>query len=146
MKGHRSNLKEQKMKSKRQESSEIAKELEDLDNELSNRFIALDKNGYFLIKLNLSLMEIVAEHYSNDIDELGRAIDPETGKPLSCKGQLSREPIKVYKGRTAKQLGIALTEGEGPHPITQLDHALYIGRELQRAESCLLSKTKYIQD
>ncbi|MEC9029342.1 MAG: DUF4346 domain-containing protein, partial [Cyanobacteriota bacterium] len=39
-----------------------------------------------------------------------------------------------------------LTEGQGPYPLSKLDHALYLGRELQRAESCLLSGTPYVQD
>jgi dihydropteroate synthase len=52
----------------------------------------------------------------------------------------------VFRGRSAKELGIALSEGEGPWPISRLDHALYLGRELQRAERCLADGSKYIQD
>ncbi|MBJ7252782.1 MAG: DUF4346 domain-containing protein, partial [Acetobacteraceae bacterium] len=33
-----------------------------------------------------------------------------------------------------------------PHPLTCLDHALYLGRELQRAQACLEQKIEYIQD
>jgi dihydropteroate synthase len=43
-------------------------------------------------------------------------------------------------------LGIDLTEGPGPHPVSCLDHALYLGRELQRAELCLEQGLEYIQD
>jgi dihydropteroate synthase len=39
-----------------------------------------------------------------------------------------------------------LTEGPGPHPVSCLDHALYLGRELQRAELCLEQGLDYIQD
>jgi dihydropteroate synthase len=39
-----------------------------------------------------------------------------------------------------------LTETEGTLPLSRLDHALYLGRELQRAEHCLLSGLDYIQD
>jgi dihydropteroate synthase len=54
--------------------------------------------------------------------------------------------VAVFRGRTAKELGIQLTEGEEPHPISRLDHALYLGRELQKAERCLLEGLPYCQD
>jgi len=117
-----------------------------LDEELSQRFIALDPSGYFLIKLDRQAGELVAEHYGNGVDERGLATDPETGDVLSCKGAGPRTPIRIYRGRSAKQLGIALTEGPGPHPISCLDHALYLGRELQKAELCLLDGSDYVQD
>jgi dihydropteroate synthase len=65
---------------------------------------------------------------------------------LACKGSALREPLQVFKGRSAKELGIALSEGAEPHPISRIDHALYIGRELQKAEHCLEVGTEYIQD
>jgi dihydropteroate synthase len=52
----------------------------------------------------------------------------------------------VYRGKTAKQLGIELSEGDEPLPISRLDHALYLGRELQKAEQCLLEGRPYVQD
>lgn len=118
----------------------------DLDDRLSQRFIALDPAGYFLIKLDRSRGELIAEHYGNGIDERGLATDPETGEVLSCRGAGPRAPQAIYRGRTAKELGIALTEGEGPHPLSRLDHALYLGRELQKAELALASGEEYIQD
>ena len=117
-----------------------------IDEKLSQRFIALDPRGYFLIRLDTSSKELVVEHYTNDIDDLGIAIDPATGKPLSCKSKRRREPLKIYRGRTAKEVGIKLTEGASPSPISRLDHALYLGRELQKAEGCLLSTKHYVQD
>ena len=117
-----------------------------LDERLSQRFIALDPAGYFLIKLDLDAGELIAEHYGNGIDERGLATDPDTGEVISCRGAGPREPLKVYRGRSAKELGMALTEGEGPHPISCLDHALYLGRELQKAERCLEEGRTYIQD
>ena len=117
-----------------------------IDEKLSQRFIALDPRGYFLIKLDTSSKELVVEHYTNDIDELGRAIDPDTVQPLSCTGKLKREPLTKYRGRTAKEVGIKLTEGDGPFPLSRLDHALYLGRELQKAEGCLKSTKYYVQD
>lgn len=41
---------------------------------------------------------------------------------------------------------MALSEGEALPPISCLDHALYLGRELQKAELCLESGSDYIQD
>ena len=117
-----------------------------LDERLSQRFIALDPAGYFLIKLDLQAGELIAEHYGNGIDERGLATDPDTGEVISCRGAGPRTPLKIYRGRSAKELGMALTEGEGPHPISCLDHALYLGRELQKAERCLEDGSAYIQD
>ena len=119
---------------------------EELDERLSQRFIALDPLGYFLIRLDRQAQELVAEHYGNGIDERGLATDPDTGEVLSCRGAGPRQPLAVYRGRSAKQLGIALTEGEGPNPLSRLDHALYLGRELQRAEACLEQGLEYVQD
>lgn len=117
-----------------------------LDEGLSQRFIALDPAGYFLIKLDPEAGELIAEHYSNAIDDRGLATDPETGEVISCKGAGPRAPVAVYRGRSAKELGMALTEGDGPHPLSCLDHALYLGRELQKAELALETGATYIQD
>ena len=123
-----------------------AEQRRSLDERLSQRFIALDPAGYFLIKLDLEAGELIAEHYGNGIDERGLATDPDTGEVISCRGGGPRSPLKIYRGRSAKELGMALTEGEGPHPISCLDHALYLGRELQKAEHCLEDGSTYIQD
>jgi hypothetical protein len=118
----------------------------ELDNQLSQRFIALDPAGYFLIKLDREAGELIAEHYGNDINERGLATDPDSGEVISCRGAGPRLPLAIYRGRSAKQLGMALTEGDGPHPLSCLDHALYLGRELQKAESALESGADYVQD
>jgi len=118
----------------------------ELDDQLSRRFIALDPAGYFLIKLDREAGELIAEHYGNGIDQRGLATDPETGEVISCRGAGPRTPQMIYRGRSAKELGMALTEGEGPHPLSCLDHALYLGRELQKAEAALESGSDYVQD
>ena len=123
-----------------------AEQRRSLDERLSQRFIALDPAGYFLIKLDPEAGELIAEHYGNGIDERGLATDPDTGEVISCRGGGPRAPLKIYRGRSAKELGMVLTEGEGPHPISCLDHALYLGRELQKAERCLEDGSTYIQD
>ena len=118
-----------------------------LDDQLSQRFIALDPAGYFLIRIDRQAQELVVEHYGNGIDGRGLATDPETGEVLSCRGGgAPRKPLAVFRGRTAKQVGIALTEGPSPQPLSCLDHALYLGRELQRAQACLEQGLEYVQD
>ena len=125
---------------------EIKTSIELIDKELSNRKISLDAEGYFLILLDKESKEIVVEHYSNNIDPTGRALDPATGKPIGCNDTTKRTPLKVYRGRSAKEIGIKLTEGKTKNPISKIDHALYLGRELQKAEGCLISGERYIQD
>jgi len=117
-----------------------------LDEALSQRFIALDPAGYFLIRVDAEAGELVAEHFGNAINERGLATDPDTGEVLACRGGAPRSPLAVFRGRTAKELGIQLTEADGPLPLSRLDHALYLGRELQKAESCLLAGLPYVQD
>ena len=129
------------------EALPLSESLQALDARLSQRFIALDPAGYFLIKVDHAAAELVLEHYDNTIDEKGLAHDPETGDVLSCRsGNGQHQASAVYRGRSAKQLGIQLTEGDGPHPLSKLDHALYLGRELQKAEACLLAGSSYVQD
>jgi hypothetical protein len=125
-------------------SSFTAEQRQELDGRLSQRFIALDPAGYFLIKLDRAAGELIAEHYGNGIDDRGLATDPDTGEVISCRGAGPRAPVATYRG--AKELGMALTEGDGPFPLSRLDHALYLGRELQKAERCLEDGSDYIQD
>ena len=114
-------------------SSKSFNEKINIDNDLSNRYIDLDPNGYFIIKLDLKENKIVLEHFSNKIDAEGYALDPETNKPIKCDSQNKRVSNEVFKGISAKQLGILITE-ERNDLITRFDHALYLGRELQKAE------------
>ena len=116
-----------------------------IDNNLSNRYIDLDPNGYFIIKVDLEENIIILEHFLNNIDEEGYALDPETNEPIKCDSQNNRISNEVFKGISAKQLGILITE-ERNDLITRFDHALYLGRELQKAEECLYKKLPYIQD
>ena len=117
-----------------------------LDDKLSKRQIELDPKGYFLIKVEPLTNELIIEHYLNNIDTQGRAIDPESGELIGCKAKRSKQPSNIYRGKSAKEVGIQISEGHGPFPISRLDHAIYIGRELQRAEQCLRNGQQYIQD
>ena len=116
-----------------------------IDKKLSQRDIVLDSSGYFIIKIDQINKKIVVEHYLNNIDEKGIALDPITNKPIQCDKQNKRQYNKIFEGNTAKEIGILITE-KNNNLLSKLDHALYLGRELQKAEECLLKDHEYIQD
>lgn len=121
--------------------------LQALDDQLSKRYIELDPQGYFLIYLDADQGLICAKHFTNTINDKGLACDPATGKPLPVRGPVERVPTRLYTGRTAKELCIAIFEDPNhPCPIGYLDHAAYLGREFMRAEQALVSGHPYIQD
>lgn len=118
-----------------------------LDDRLSHRFIHLDPDGYFIIYLDRAAGLICADHYTNTINDKGLAVDPDTGEVLCAKGgNGKRLPTQTYRGRTAKELGIKITEEADPCPLSRLDHALYLGREFVRAEIALVQGIDYVQD
>ena len=116
-----------------------------IDKKLSQRDIVLDSSGYFIIKIDQINKKIVVEHYLNNIDKKGIALDPITNKPIQCDNKNKRQYNKIFVGNTAKEIGIYITE-KNNNLISKLDHALYLGRELQKAEECLLKDHEYIQD
>ena len=116
-----------------------------IDKKLSQRDIVLDSSGYFIVKIDQINKKIVVEHYLNNIDKKGIALDPITNKPIQCDNKNKRQYNKIFVGNTAKEVGIYITE-KNNNLISKLDHALYLGRELQKAEECLLKDHKYIQD
>ena len=115
------------------------------DRKLSQRDIVLDPSGYFIIKIDQINKKIIVEHYLNNIDKKGIALDPLTNKPIQCDKQNKRQYNKIFEGNTAKEIGILITE-KNTNLISKFDHALYLGRELQKAEECLLKDHDYIQD
>ena len=127
------------------DSSQSLDEKIKIDNSLSNRHIDLDPNGYFIIKVDLEENNIILEHFLNNINDEGYALAPETNEPIKCDSQNKRVCNEVFEGISAKQLGILITEQRNDL-ITRFDHALYLGRELQKAEECLYNKLPYIQD
>jgi len=124
---------------------ELKKNNEITDKKLSQRNIVLDSSGYFIIKIDQINKKIVVEHYLNNIDKEGIALDPLTNKPIQCDKKNKRQYNQIFKGNTAKEIGILITE-KNDNLISKLDHALYLGRELQKAEECLLKNDEYIQD
>lgn len=117
-----------------------------IDQTLSNRYIELDPGGYFVIYLDRAAQLICAKHYTNTINDRGIACDPATGKPIPCDGKVQRTPTCIYQGRTAKEICVKLFEQQPNCPVTMMDHAAYLGREFQRAETALLNGVEYIQD
>jgi hypothetical protein len=126
-----------------------------LDTEFSDRTIDLDPKGYFLIYVDRSAGLICADLYGNSINDAGVACDPLTGEPLPCSGKLERKPVAEFRGRTAKELCIALFETSQIETsqesiqasvIDRLDHAAYLGREAMRAEMALYGDEDYVQD
>lgn len=124
----------------------ILKAQTEINDKLSQRFIELDPSGYFLIYLDREANQICVEHFTNAINDRGLAVDPETGKPLNCRGSLKRKPTAVFKAKTAKELCIQLFEDSAPPLLSKLDHAAYLGRELMRAELALAHGEDYVQD
>lgn len=79
-----------------------------------------DPAGYFVVYLDRQRRLLSLEHYSQD-------------------GVLTA----VIEGRTAPELYLPATE-QGL--VSRLDHAAYLGRELDRAEQALASGAPYVQD
>ena len=115
------------------------------DKKLSQRDIVLDPFGYFIIKIDQINKKIIVEHYLNNIDSKGIALDPLTNKPIQCDKKNKRPYNNIFEGNTAKEIGILISE-KNNDLISKLDHALYLGRELQKAEECLMKNHEYIQD
>ena len=92
------------------DSSKSLDEKIKIDNNLSKRYIDLDPKGYFTIKVDLEENKIILEHFLNNINDDGYALDPETNEPIKCDSQNKRVSNEVFKGNSAKQLGILITE------------------------------------
>ncbi len=117
-----------------------------INDTLSQRFIALDPSGYFIIYIDIKTSLIYAKHFTNAINEKGLAVDPETGEPFPCGVKVERQPTAIFEARTAKELCIQIFEVPDISLVTKLDHAAYLGREFMRAELALAMGQAYIQD
>ena len=117
-----------------------------IDRELSQRPLALDPGGYFIIYLDRATGEICAKHFTNAINERGLAVDPESGEVIPAKGTTARAAETLFRRRSAKELCVKIFEESQPCPVTLLDHAAYLGREFVRAEQALLGEAEYVQD
>jgi dihydropteroate synthase len=124
----------------------IVENLTAIDDKLSQRYIELDPEGYFIVYVDREANVICAKHYSNIINDQGLAVNPETGEVIPARGKVERSNMTLYTGRTAKELCVKLFEEIQPSPVSRLDHAAYLGREFVRAEIALVSGKEYVQD
>jgi hypothetical protein len=117
-----------------------------LDDRLSSRPLSLDAAGYFLIAADHANSVIIARHYGNTINAAGLACDPRTGDVIPCSGYMPPPP-REFVGATAKAVAVEILESPaGAGCVTRLEHAAYLGRELQKAEEALRSGGAYMQD
>jgi tetrahydromethanopterin S-methyltransferase subunit A len=103
-------------------SAEVMKEFPTVEphrGQLPSRMIP-DPEGFFVIYVDQIRELLVLEYYRKN-------------------GTLS----SIVEGKTAEELYTVAIEKK---MLTRLDHAAYLGKELTRAESSLLSGKKYIQD
>lgn len=126
--------------------SVLQESIKSIDDKLSNRYIDLDPGGYWIIYVDQEAQLLCVKHFTNSINEQGLAVDPETGEVIPCKGPVERKPTVILTAKTAKEMCVQLFESDTSYPITMLNHAAYLGRELVRAEYALMNGTEYIQD
>ncbi len=80
-----------------------------------------DPKGFFKVKLNRKRKEMLLFHYPRGWD-----------KPdFKVRGQ---NPVSIYRAVVREGL------------ISQLDHAAYLGSELEKANTALLTRRSYVQD
>ncbi len=117
-----------------------------LDRFLSARELTMDEKGYFLIKLDVRKRVICATYHSCIVNDNGEVCDVD-GNKISCSGENGPDPMMSFEGRTAKELTVKIFERwEHAKALVSVGHAAYIGREVQRAEQCLLAGRCYQQD
>ena len=65
---------------------------------------------------------------------------------IPCSGYTPPEP-RLFEGASAKALAVVILETPaGAGCVSRLEHAAYLGRELQRAEEALRRGVAYVQD
>jgi tetrahydromethanopterin S-methyltransferase subunit A len=97
---------------------------------VSRKKMNFDPAGFFTIILDRERELVVVEHYLNVDKGSGREVDT---------GRLNR----VFEGRSAEAICHAVIDAG---LLTRLDHAAYLGRELARAQRCLVEGEEYEQD
>ena len=91
------------------------------------KYVKLDPEGFFVIELDKKENQIRVEYYSNVYK-----------KERIVSGSLQ----KVFTGKKTD----ALCDTIAKHiPNLQVEHYMYLGREIQKAENALNKNEKYIQ-
>jgi dihydropteroate synthase len=93
-----------------------------------NSKLEFDSNGFFIILIDKQRKKIIAEHYLN----------VEKGKLLAT-GKLDR----IIEGDDAESISHTISK---LGLVSSTDHAMYLGRELQKAEIALKAGTEYEQE
>jgi len=117
-----------------------------LDHYLSKRSVAMDKKGYFLVKVDREKLVIRVSFHSCIVNDKGEFFDLD-GNRLSCCNGKSPDPLKVWECRTAKEATMKILEDWEPaKDLLSVGHAGYLGREVQKAEDALYNGWKFQQD
>lgn len=87
-----------------------------------------DPKGFFIIMLDRENGEMLVEHYEN-VEKGGKIVS----------GKL----VHVFAGDEAQTLCQTIISSGA---VSRLDHAAYLGRELEKAEMALKRGWKYVQD
>lgn len=95
----------------------------------SEKDVTLDKKGFFVINVDHKIKNIIVEYYER--------VDSEAKTP---KGGILKF---IFKGAKSQDLYRAILKHD---LISMLDHSAYVGSELAKAEICLNSGKKYVQD
>jgi len=85
-----------------------------------------DESGFIVIFLKDGF--IYVEHYDRVIQD-GQTVTGDLTHVF-----MGRDPMKLYKSVISRGL------------ISRLDHGAYIGKELERASTCLRDSEEYVQD
>jgi len=98
--------------------------------------VILDPKGFFTIFVNREKGNIVVEHYSAEWDN--RKYDGDWKKCMT-----NHKLDRIFVGKNAEELAhTILREGF----VSRIEHAAYLGRELQKAEQALKENKEYEQD
>ena len=122
-----------------------------LDRTLSSRPLDMDERGYFVMKVDAERGVIRATYHPCTKDDDGDVCDVH-GAKIDCHDNdggrgIGPEPTIIFEGRTAKELTVRIFEGwKLAKDLVTVGHAAYIGREAQRAESCMYAGRFYQQD
>ena len=68
-----------------------------IDNNLSNRYIDLDPNGYFIIKVDLEENKIILEHFLNNIEKKAMLLTQKQMNQLNATLKIKELVMKSLK-------------------------------------------------
>jgi len=106
----------------------------------------MDKKGYFMMKVDHNRGVVHATYHSCIKNENGEICDVR-GKKISCSGDNRPEVMIAFEACTAKELTVEIFKRwEHVGELVSVGHAAYVGREVQRAEACLIAGRFYQQD